>query len=97
MLLQSMRLRGVPSSPSITGSFARRCRDIRASLSCRSEAGPVLVKTTFKLAPMPLQFGDWVSVIGNSPALGEWNDKAAQPMKWTPGDVWVCEVDLPSE
>ena len=35
-----------------------------------------------------VNFGDVITVIGNIPELGNWNDVGRQILNWSDGDIW---------
>jgi hypothetical protein len=37
--------------------------------------------------------GQGLLIGGSHPSLGAWDTLAAIPMVWTPGDIWMCEVN----
>ncbi len=38
-----------------------------------------------------VNFGDVITVIGNLPELGNWNDPGRQVLGWSEGDIWVSK------
>lgn len=59
--------------------------------------GPPLLLTTLPPAPAPLQvdFGQQVLLVGDAPQLGSWELGNAPHMSWSEGDTWTATVDLP--
>lgn len=46
---------------------------------------------------MQVNYGESVKLVGSGSALGDWDVSAAPEMRWTDGDVWVAELELPAE
>ncbi len=46
--------------------------------------------------PYRCDFGQHLRVVGDGPALGEWDLAAAPAMAWSEGDVWVAELRVPA-
>jgi len=44
-----------------------------------------------------VNYGESVKLVGSGSALGDWDVSAAPEMRWTDGDVWVAELELPAE
>eukprot|EP00241_Pyramimonas_parkeae_P005007 CAMPEP_0114233408 /NCGR_PEP_ID=MMETSP0058-20121206/5150_1 /TAXON_ID=36894 /ORGANISM="Pyramimonas parkeae, CCMP726" /LENGTH=366 /DNA_ID=CAMNT_0001344999 /DNA_START=289 /DNA_END=1389 /DNA_ORIENTATION=+ len=40
--------------------------------------------------------GQELLIGGSHPSLGSWDSDRAIPMVWTPGDIWMVEVELPA-
>lgn len=51
------------------------------------------VRLKFKL-PYRCNFGQYISIVGSSDTLGNWDPSAGKPMQWTDGDVWTVEFEL---
>jgi hypothetical protein len=41
-----------------------------------------------------VNFGDVISVIGNIPELGNWNNAEKQILNWSDGDIWISKPIL---
>lgn len=57
-------------------------------------AGSVTVR--FQL-PYHCKYGQRLCLVGGDEKLGRWQVEQAVPMNWTEGDVWVVDLQLPSE
>ena len=63
--------------------------------------GPLLTSHCFPPpgplpAPLQVDFGDQLLVVGDVDQLGGWELERAPHMVWTEGDVWQATVDMPS-
>lgn len=54
----------------------------------------VHVRVVIKLSVM---FGEHLCLVGSCEELGSWNVERAPKFQWTHGDVWVADVELPSD
>jgi hypothetical protein len=52
-------------------------------------------RVTFQL-PHHVEYGQDMCLIGEDPALGEWDVTKCVPMAWHDGDYWTAEAELPA-
>lgn len=45
---------------------------------------------------LSISFGEHLCLVGSCEELGSWNVETAPKFRWTHGDVWVADVELPS-
>lgn len=46
---------------------------------------------------MQAAFGEGLKVVGSSGAIGAWEISAAPDMRWTDGNVWALDLNLPQQ
>lgn len=109
---QGVRLRGAAAAPFVAARPAAKQQPERRMRPGQCQAvyvaeqqhsvrtrkttwdGPT-ARVTFK-AKRTLPFGQVLKLVGGHPAMGDWDCAEAPVMKWTEGDVWQLELDLPS-
>lgn len=76
--------------------FTMCCSACIAEASFSSmHAGDMVVKVSFSV-PYRCEFGQNLSLIGSSSALGEWDLQSCTNMHWSDGDIWRAELNLPA-
>ncbi|KAK2077666.1 hypothetical protein QBZ16_004512 [Prototheca wickerhamii] len=79
---------------------------IQCSGRCQKLRGPVVAAASSGAAPagvpvkiqltQHVKFGETLKLSGGAPELGEWDLARAPEFKWSEGDLWTLELELPA-